>query len=129
MSSRAVTLLYLVSLLPSRIVADLGAPVPGWRGHFTLCLPPATAGRSGLLIGPHRRTTRSASRRWRRAGCGFAAFYRRCRLVTTWPTLIDRCARGKARRDIVNTAATGGRCLASHGRRADRACHRRRGGQ
>lgn len=44
---------YLVSLLPSRIVADLGAPVRLARRPFSSYTPaPATAGRSGLLIGP-----------------------------------------------------------------------------
>ncbi|QUR69934.1 phytoene desaturase family protein [Mycobacterium spongiae] len=82
---------YLVSLLPSRIVADLGAPVRLARRKFSSYTPqPATAGRSGLLVGPDIRPTFTAVGA---AGDehGFAAFYRRCRLVTEplWPTLIE----------------------------------------
>src|SRR5271155_3014113 len=46
---------YLVSLLPQRIVEDLGAPVRLARRQFSSYTPdPATAGRSGLLVGSHR---------------------------------------------------------------------------
>ena len=45
---------YLVSLLPTRIVDDLGATVRLARRPYSSYTPdPATAGRTGLLIGPH----------------------------------------------------------------------------
>ena len=48
---------YLVSLLPSRIVEDLGAAVRLARRQFSSYTPdPATGGRSGLLIGRPRAT-------------------------------------------------------------------------
>src|SRR5277367_3431437 len=75
---------YLVSLLPQRIIEDLGAPVRLARRKFSSYTPePATAGRSGLLIGSRggqsRNTFASIG-----AGAdehGFAEFYRRCQLV------------------------------------------------
>src|SRR5580692_7922419 len=46
---------YLVSLLPSRIVDDLGAPVRLARRQFSSYTPdPGRAGRSGLLVASHR---------------------------------------------------------------------------
>ena len=54
---------YLVSLLPPRIVEDLGAAVRLARRQFSSYTPdPATAGRSGLLVGSHggTRSPRSA---------------------------------------------------------------------
>ena len=43
---------YLVSLLPSRILDDLGAPVRLARRPYSSYTPdPATAGRTGLLVG------------------------------------------------------------------------------
>lgn len=98
---------YLVSLLPSRIVADLGAPVWLARRPFSSYTPaPATAGRSGLLIGPtgEPRAAHLAAIGAAPDAHGFAAFYRRCRLVTArlWPTLIEPLrTREQARRDIV----------------------------
>ncbi|MBX4273897.1 NAD(P)/FAD-dependent oxidoreductase [Mycobacterium tuberculosis] len=98
---------YLVSLLPSRIVADLGAPVRLARRPFSSYTPaPATAGRSGLLIGPtgEPRAAHLAAIGAAPDAHGFAAFYRRCRLVTArlWPTLIEPLrTREQARRDIV----------------------------
>ncbi|OSC39455.1 phytoene desaturase family protein [Mycobacterium decipiens] len=98
---------YLVSLLPSRIVADLGAPLRLARRPFSSYTPqPATAGRSGLLIGP---TGEPSSAGLAAIGAapdaqGFAAFYRRCRLVTErlWPTLIEPLrTREQARRLVV----------------------------
>src|ERR1700753_428659 len=45
---------YLVSLLPPRIVEDLGAAVRLAPRQFSSYTPqPATGGRSGLLIGSH----------------------------------------------------------------------------
>src|SRR5271163_1133414 len=72
---------YLVSLLPSRIVDDLGAPVRLARRRLSSYTPdPATAGDSGLLVGSQRGHAFAA------IGAtgdepGFAEFYRRCRLV------------------------------------------------
>lgn len=78
---------YLVSLLPARILDDLGASVAVARRRYSSYSPdPASAGRTGLLIGEH--STFGA------IGAGadaprFTEFYRRCRLVTAplWPTL------------------------------------------
>jgi phytoene dehydrogenase-like protein len=95
---------YLVSLLPSRIVEDLGAAVRLARRRFSSYTPdPATAGRSGLLVGSHSTPTfaaidAAADER------GFAQFYRRCALVTErlWPTLIEPLpTREQARRRVV----------------------------
>lgn len=94
---------YLVSLLPRRIVEDLGADVRLVRRPFSSYTPdPATGGRSGLLVG-------------RPGGFGaigaaadeprFAAFYQRCRLVTErlWPTLLEPLrTRGEARRLVAD---------------------------
>ncbi|MEE2852790.1 MAG: NAD(P)/FAD-dependent oxidoreductase [Actinomycetota bacterium] len=81
---------YLVSLLPARIVQDLGAGVRLARRPFSSYTPdPATRGRSGLLIGSDGDTFAGIGA----AGDarGFADFYRRCRLVTErlWPTLLE----------------------------------------
>jgi phytoene dehydrogenase-like protein len=80
---------YLVSLLPPRIVDDLGARVRLARRRFSSYTPdPATDGSSGLLIG--------APNAFDAIGAGgdehgFAAFYQRCRSVTQrlWPTLLE----------------------------------------
>lgn len=80
---------YLVSLLPPRVVDDLGAPVRLARRRYASYTPePATAGRRGLLVG--------AQNTFAAIGAaddepGFTAFYRRCRLVTErlWPTLLE----------------------------------------
>jgi phytoene dehydrogenase-like protein len=81
---------YLVSLLPARIVRDLGADVRLARRPFSSYTPdPATGGRSGLLIGSDGVTFAGLGA----AGDarGFADFYQRCRLVTErlWPTLLE----------------------------------------
>ncbi len=95
---------YLVSLLPSRILDDLGAPVRLARRQFASYTPdPATAGRSGLLVGSHSLRTfagigAAADER------GFDEFYRRCRLITErlWPTLIEPLrTREQARRHVL----------------------------
>jgi phytoene dehydrogenase-like protein len=94
---------YLVSLLPSRIVDDLGAPVRLARRRFSSYTPdPATAGRTGLLVGQHAATFSAIGA----AGDqhGFAAFYRHCRLVTErlWPTLMEPLrTREQARRHVI----------------------------
>ena len=94
---------YLVSLLPPRIVDDLGAPVRLARRRYSSYTPdPATGGRTGLLIGPHSG--------FAAVGAGadeqpFVEFYRRCRTVTErlWPTLIEPLrTREQARRLVLN---------------------------
>jgi phytoene dehydrogenase-like protein len=95
---------YLVSLLPSRIIEDLGAPVRLARRRLSSYTPdPATAGHSGLLVGSQREHTFAAVDA---AGDepGFAEFYRRCRLVTErlWPTLLEPLrTRQQARRHVL----------------------------
>ncbi|WP_090350170.1 phytoene desaturase family protein [Mycobacterium bohemicum] len=98
---------YLVSLLPPRIVADLGAAVRLSRRPFSSYTPdPASGGRSGLLVGAQGDPTPD---RFAAIGAdgddrGFAAFYRRCRLVTTrlWPTLLEPLrTREQARRHVL----------------------------
>jgi YD repeat-containing protein len=96
---------YLVSLLPARIVADLGAEVRLARRQFPSYTPnPATAGRSGLLAGSPEsfRAIGAAD-----DGHGFDAFYRRARLLTDrlWPTLLEPLrTREQARRLVVDGA-------------------------
>jgi len=80
---------YLVSLLPARIVDDLGVSVRLAGRRFSSYTPdPTTEGRSGLLIGrPGQFAAIGAAEDEPR----FAAFYQRCRLVTQrlWPTLLE----------------------------------------
>jgi phytoene dehydrogenase-like protein len=94
---------YLVSLLPSRIAEDLGASVRLVRRRFSSYTPdPATAGRTGLLVGPHHDTFAAIGAAGDRRG--FAEFYRRCQLVTKrlWPTLIEPLpTREQARRHVL----------------------------
>ncbi len=81
---------YLVSLLPARITDDLGAAVRLARRPYSSYTPdPATAGRTGLLIGD--------------VPADAAAFYRRCRLVTErlWPTLLEPLRTREQARDLV----------------------------
>jgi phytoene dehydrogenase-like protein len=80
---------YLVSLLPRRIVDDLGARIRLARRRYSSYTPdPATSGRTGLLIGP--KSTFAAV-----GAAGdeerFVEFYRRCRIVAQrlWPTLTE----------------------------------------
>ncbi len=93
---------YLVSLLPSRILDDLGARVRLARRKVSSYTPnPADGGRTGLLIGPN-----SSFAAIDAAGdeAAVAEFYRRCRLVTEplWPTLLDPLlTRTEARRKVV----------------------------
>jgi phytoene dehydrogenase-like protein len=78
---------YLVSLLPRRIVDELGVRVRLARRRYSSYTPdPAAKGRTGLLIGPQ--STFGA------VGAAddeapFDEFYRRCRGVTSrlWPTM------------------------------------------
>jgi phytoene dehydrogenase-like protein len=92
---------YLVSLLPRRIVEDLGARVRLVRRRYSSYTPdPATAGRTGLLIGP---TSTFDAIGAAADQAGFEEFYRRCRGVTErlWPTLLKPLpTRSDARRHV-----------------------------
>lgn len=80
---------YLVSLLPRRIVTDLGARIRLSRRRYSSYTPdPAGGGATGLLIGPE--TTFDAIGADADAA-GFDDFYRRCQLITSriWPTLLQ----------------------------------------
>lgn len=80
---------YLVSLLPRRIIDDLGARIRLARRQYSSYTPdPATAGRTGLLIGPD---STFASVGAEADAASFRDFYRRCGLVTEriWPTLLQ----------------------------------------
>ena len=96
---------YLVSLLPARILDDLRAPVRLARRPYSSYTPdPATAGRTGLLVGPHSTFDSIGASSDVEA---FAGFYRRCQLVTRrlWPTLLEPLrTRAQARRQL-STAA------------------------
>ena len=98
---------YLVSLLPPRIVDDLGAAVRLARRQFSSYTPhPATDGRTGLLVGAHDGRSPDTFAAIGAAGDEqrFAAFYRRCRLVTErlWPTLLEPLrTREQARRHVL----------------------------
>jgi phytoene dehydrogenase-like protein len=99
---------YLVSLLPPRILDDLGARVRLAGRRFSSYTPdPATDGRSGLLIGrPGRFAAIGAAEDEPR----FAAFYQRCRLVTRrlWPTLLEPLrTREQARRHAIDAGEPG----------------------
>jgi len=84
---------YLVSLLPARIVDDLGADVRLARRSFSSYTPdPATGGRTGLLIGAATDTLDTFAAIGAAGDApGFAEFYQRCRSVTEplWPTLLE----------------------------------------
>lgn len=92
---------YLVSLLPRRIIEDLGARFRLARRRYSSYTPdPANRGSTGLLIGP--RNTFAA------IGAGsdearFNEFYRRARLVTgaLWPTLMSPLSTRSAMQDRV----------------------------
>ncbi|AHC27247.1 MULTISPECIES: phytoene desaturase family protein [Mycobacteriaceae] len=92
---------YLVSLLPRRIIDDLGARLRLARRRQSSYTPdPATGGATGLLIG--RDSTFGAIGADADAE-RFADFYRRVRLVTTalWPTLLSPLTTRSAARDRV----------------------------
>ncbi len=93
---------YLVSLLPARITTDLGAAVRLARRPYSSYTPdPATAGRTGLLVGPDCTFDAIGAHDDERA---FAAFYRRCRLVTErlWPTLLEPLRTREQARGLVD---------------------------
>ena len=80
---------YLVSLLPTRIVNDLGAAVRLARRRYSSYTPdPADSGRTGLLIGPDSTFSAVGAAA---DEASFFDFYRRCRSVTEplWPTLTE----------------------------------------
>ena len=95
---------YLVSLLPARILDDLGATVRLARRPYSSYTPdPATAGRTGLLVGPRSTFDAIDAHDDERA---FAEFYRRCRLVTErlWPTMLEPLrTREQARATVVGS--------------------------
>lgn len=97
---------YLVSLLPRRIIDDLGVRVRLLRRRYSSYTPdPATGGRTGLLIGPTSTFEAIGAGADR---TGFDEFYRRCREVTTrlWPTLLEPLrTRSDARRLVGDDAA------------------------
>lgn len=103
---------YLVSLLPARILEDLGATVSLARRRYASYTPnPLDGGNTGLLIGPHSPTEPSGFAAVGAAADerGFTDFYRRCRSVTEplWPTLLDPLrTRSQARERVL---AAGGR--------------------
>ncbi|OMC40766.1 hypothetical protein A5740_23655 [Mycobacterium sp. GA-1841] len=92
---------YLVSLLPRRIVSDLGARIRLSRRRYSSYTPdPTTGGATGLLIGPEPSfdaigAAHDAAR--------FDDFYRRCGQITTriWPTLLQPLRTRSALRDEV----------------------------
>jgi phytoene dehydrogenase-like protein len=78
---------YLVSLLPRRIVDDLGARIRLVKRRYSSYTPdPATGGDTGLLIGPESSFGAIGAAA---DEAGFDDFYRRFRTVTErlWPTL------------------------------------------
>ncbi|OMB77129.1 phytoene desaturase family protein [Mycolicibacterium conceptionense] len=93
---------YLVSLLPQRIITDLGARIRLSRRRISSYTPdPATGGATGLLIGPQ--PTFDAIGAGTDAS-GFGDFYRRCALVTSriWPTLLQPLrSRSEMRRNVL----------------------------
>ncbi len=97
---------YLVSLLPKRILDDLGARVQRVRRRYSSYTPdPASGGQAGLLIGPQSTFDAVGAAADRP---GFAEFYRRCRLVTEplWPTLTEPLrTRDQARRHVTGGSA------------------------
>jgi phytoene dehydrogenase-like protein len=97
---------YLVSLLPRRVVDDLGARVRLVRRRYSSYTPdPATAGRTGLLIGPQPTFGAIGAAD---DEAGFTEFYRRCHGVTSrlWPTLLQPLrTRAEARRHAGDDAA------------------------
>jgi phytoene dehydrogenase-like protein len=78
---------YLVSLLPKRIIDDLGVRVRLARRRYSSYTPdPATGGETGLLIGPEPTFAAVGAQGDAEP---FAEFYRRARIVTSrlWPTV------------------------------------------
>ncbi len=97
---------YLVSLLPTRILGDLDARIQLVRRRYSSYTPdPASAGRTGLLIGPQSTFGAVGAAADEQ---GFADFYRRCRLVTEplWATLTEPLrSRTEARQHVSSRSA------------------------
>jgi phytoene dehydrogenase-like protein len=93
---------YLVSLLPQRIVDDLGARIRlARRNHASYTPDPGTGGRTGLLVGPNSSFAAIGAEA---DAAGFAEFYRRAGLITQriWPTLLQPlCGRSEMRRQVL----------------------------
>lgn len=95
---------YLVSLLPSRILEDLGATVTLARRRYSSYTPnPVDGGTTGLLIGA---TSTFGAVGAAGDEAGFAEFYRRCRTVTEplWPTMTEPLRRREDARRLVLAA-------------------------
>ncbi|MDG4665673.1 NAD(P)/FAD-dependent oxidoreductase [Mycobacterium sp. 236(2023)] len=94
---------YLVSLLPRRIVDDLGARVRLARRTYSSYTPdPSTGGATGLLVGPESTFAAIGAAA---DEDGFHDFYRRCATVTSrmWPTLTEPLlTRSEVRRAVAN---------------------------
>ncbi len=103
---------YLVSLLPRRIVDDLGARIRLVKRRYSSYTPdPATGGHTGLLIGP---TSTFDAVGAADDEAGFTDFYRRFRTVTErlWPTLTaPLMTRQQCRRLLGADAETAWRAL------------------
>jgi phytoene dehydrogenase-like protein len=97
---------YLVSLLPTSILDDLGATVRlAPRPYSSYTPDPATAGRTGLLVGRESTFDTIGASDDERA---FTEFYRRCRSVTgpLWPTMLEPLrTRTEARAAVGDDAA------------------------
>ncbi|KUI28494.1 hypothetical protein AU195_07450 [Mycobacterium sp. IS-1496] len=98
---------YLVSLLPRRIVDDLGARIRLVKRRYSSYTPdPATGGHTGLLIGP---TSTFGAIGAAADEAGFTDFYRRFRTVTEplWPSLTaPLMTREQARRHVLSAGGT-----------------------
>ena len=96
---------YLVSLLPRRIIDDLGVRVRLARRRYSSYTPdPSNGGQTGLLVGPKSTFDAVGA-----AGDAepFAEFYRRARIVTSrlWPTMTTPL---KSRDDAFKHVLAGG---------------------
>ena len=94
---------YLVSLLPARILKDLGAHIQRVRRRNSSYTPdPGSAGRTGLLIGPQSTFGAIGAAVDEQ---GFFDFYRQCRLITEplWATLTEPLRSRTAARRLVSS--------------------------
>ena len=93
---------YLVSLLPRRIIDDLGARIRlARRRHSSYTPDPATGGSTGLLLGSRNTFDVIGAQS---DAAGFAEFYRRTGLLTSalWPTMLRPLeTRDAARRRVL----------------------------
>lgn len=96
---------YLVSLLPKRLIEDLGASIRLARRRYSSYTPdPATGGRTGLLIGPQSTFAAVGAEA---DAPGFDEFYRRARMVTEtlWPTMLQPLPTRTQARQLVGDSA------------------------